>query len=38
MYKSTIQDITDNEVLITIPVTDGVYLTLKDGDVIEQIY
>lgn len=38
MYKSTIQDVTDNEILITIPVVDGIYLTLKEGDVTEQIY
>lgn len=38
MYKSTIQDITDDGILITIPVFDGIYLTLNDGDEIEQIF
>ena len=38
MYKSSIQDIKDDEILITIPVSDGIYLTLKDGNEIEQIF
>lgn len=38
IYKSTVQDITENEILISIPVSDGSYLTLKDGDEIEQIF
>lgn len=38
MYKSTIQDINDEEILINIPVSDGIYLTLKDGEEIEQIF
>lgn len=38
IYKSSIQDITYNEILITIPVSDGIYLTLNNGDEIEQIF
>lgn len=39
-YKSTIQDINYKEesLLISIPVIDGVYLTLNAEDVIEQIF
>lgn len=39
-YKSTIQDINYKEesLLISIPVTDGIYLTLNAEDVIEQIF
>lgn len=38
IYKSTIQDINENEILISIPVSEGIYLTLKAGDEIEQIF
>lgn len=38
VYKATIQDIQENEVLTTIPVKDGTYLTLKDQSEIEQIF
>ncbi|MDV4149686.1 PilZ domain-containing protein [Clostridium sp. AL.422] len=38
MYKSNIQDINEKEILITIPVYDGIYLTLSKGDEIEQIF
>ncbi|MBE6053318.1 MAG: pilus assembly protein PilZ [Clostridium sartagoforme] len=38
MYKSNVQDITDKELLITIPVNEGVYLTVKKGDELEQIF
>lgn len=39
-YKSVIQDIREKEkeVLISIPVFDGEYLTLATGTIIEQIY
>lgn len=39
-YKSVIQDIREeeDEILISIPVLDGEYLTLVTGRVIEQIY
>lgn len=39
-YKSTIQDINYEEesLLIAIPVTDGVYLTLNAEDVIDQVF
>lgn len=38
IYKSTIQDIKDEEILITVPVSNGVYLTLEDGEKLEQIF
>lgn len=38
VYKATIQDIQENEILTTIPVKDGMYLTLKDESEIEQIF
>lgn len=38
IYKSTIQDIKENEVLITIPINEGIYLTLNTGDEIEQTF
>ncbi|MPL99958.1 Flagellar brake protein YcgR [bioreactor metagenome] len=38
IYKSTIQDIKDEEILITVPVSNGVYLTLGDGEKLEQIF
>ncbi|MBU5454797.1 flagellar brake protein [Caproiciproducens sp. MSJ-32] len=39
-YKSVIQDIREKEeeILISIPVLDGEYLTLATGTIIEQIY
>mgnify|MGYP004443010755 FL=1 len=37
-YKSSVQDVKENEILITIPVSDGTYLTLDDGVEIEQFY
>lgn len=39
-YKSVIQDIREKEeeILISIPVLDGEYLTLATGAIIEQIY
>lgn len=37
-YKSSVQDIRENEILITIPVRDGTYLTLNDGVEIEQLF
>lgn len=38
MYKATIQDINDSEILISIPVKDGIYLTLKNDTEIENIF
>ncbi|WP_235829598.1 flagellar brake protein [Clostridium nigeriense] len=38
VYKATIQDIKESEILITIPVNDGIYLTLKNESEIEQIF
>ncbi len=37
-YKSSIQDIREDEILITIPVNDGIYLTLNDGVEIEHFF
>lgn len=37
-YKATIQDIKENEILTTIPVKDGIYLTLKNESEIEQVF
>lgn len=37
-YKSSVQDVTENEILITIPVSDGIYLTLNEGVEIEQFF
>lgn len=38
IYKSSVQDITENEILITIPVSDSIYLTLNEGVEIEQFF
>lgn len=38
MYRTNIQDIKKDEILITIPVNDGIYLTLNIEDEIEQFY
>lgn len=38
IYKSNIQDITDEYIAISIPVKDGSYLPLRKGEVIEGIY
>jgi len=38
LYKSTIQDIKKNEIIISIPVGEGIYLTINAGDEIEQYY
>lgn len=38
MYKATIQDMGDSEILISIPVKDGIYLTLNNDTVIENIF
>lgn len=38
LYKSTIQDIKDNEIIISIPVIDGMYLTINNGKEISQYY
>lgn len=33
-YKSTVQDVSENEFIINMPVGDGIYLTLNAGDKI----
>ena len=38
IYKATIQDIDNMEILISIPVRDGIYLTLNKDIEIEQIF
>lgn len=38
MYKSSVQDITESEILITIPVNDSIYLTLNEGVEVEQFF
>ena len=38
IYKTSIQDIKDEEMLIIIPAREGIYLTLNSGDEIEQLY
>lgn len=38
IYKASIQDIKEEDMLITIPVSEGVYLTLNSREEIEQIY
>lgn len=38
IYKTSIQDIRDGEMLIIIPTRDGEYLTLNKDDEIEQLY
>lgn len=38
IYKSNIQDITDEYIAISIPVKDGSYLPLRKGEIIEGIY
>lgn len=37
-YKSIIQDINKIEIVIAIPVRDGIYLTMSTGEEIEQYY
>lgn len=37
VYKSTIQDVKEEEFLIAVPVNDGIYLTLNEGDELQQI-
>lgn len=37
IYKSTIQDIREDEFLIAVPVNDGIFLTLNEGDELQQI-
>ena len=38
VYKSLIQDIRKDEIIISIPVVDGIYLTINTRDEIEQYY
>ncbi|GAB6167684.1 flagellar brake domain-containing protein [Clostridium carnis] len=38
IYKSVIQDINEKESLISIPVCNGIYLTMRDGDEVDQVY
>ena len=38
IYKSNIQDITDEYIAISIPVKDGSYLPLRSGEMVEGIY
>ena len=38
LYKSLIQDINKDELIISIPVADGIYLTIKNGEKIDQYY
>lgn len=37
-YKSIVQEVEENYFLINLPVEDGVYLTLGEGDKIDLIY
>lgn len=37
IYKSTIQDVKEEEFLIAVPVNDGIFLTLNEGDELQQI-
>lgn len=37
-YKSTVQDVSNKNLLISVPVINGVYLTLKTGEEIDLIY
>ena len=34
-YKSNLQDVSENYLLIDIPVNNGIYLTMNDNDEIE---
>lgn len=38
VYKSLIQDVKKDEIIISIPVVDGIYLTINTRDEIEQYY
>ncbi|MDU5109261.1 MAG: PilZ domain-containing protein [Clostridium sp.] len=37
VYKSTIQDVKAEEFLIAVPINDGIFLTLNEGDELQQI-
>ena len=37
-YKSNLQDVTENYLLIDIPVNNGIYLTMHENDEIEAEY
>ncbi|OPJ63261.1 flagellar brake protein [Clostridium oryzae] len=38
MYKSNIQNITKDKMLVSLPVKDGVYITPSRGDILEVFY
>lgn len=38
MYKASVQDITESEILITIPINNSIYLTLNEGVELEQFF
>lgn len=38
IYKTNIQDITDEYIAISVPVKDGSYLPLRKGEIVEVIY
>lgn len=37
VYKSTIQDVKEEEFLIAVPINDGIFLNLKEGDELQQV-
>ena len=38
IYKSRIEDINDDKIYISLPVNDGIYLTLSKSDMVEVVY